>query len=344
MKFYNETLNPKFYANKKMLPSIRKKLLDITKDFLNEVPVKLPKVDDIQLTGSLANYNYTPKSDLDVHVLLDFKKIDEDVDLVKAALDGIRFIWNAKHQIKLHGHEVELYFQDTKEPHVSSGLFSLKEGKWVKKPEFSPPIINDEDVIKKFEDVKVHIDKLHELTSKYKNDPGKSKTLFDYGRRVFQKIKTMRKQGLKGVGEFSVGNLVFKLLRNTDYIDRLSKLVNENYDNIYTENFFRPNHVKHRQQHSVVRDPGTRKHARTIPAYLQTDLNLPNSFKSMQRPGSPKFVYISPQDAYKLSKHFGVKDLRRPKGLKKSGVALGVKPNGRYYLMKTNNNKGSYLK
>ena len=64
----------------------------------------------------------------------------------------------------------------------------------------------------------------------------------------------------------------------------------------------------------------------------------------MQRPGSPKFVYISPQDAYKLSKHFGVKDLRRPKGLKKSGVAIGVKPNGRYYLMKTNNNKGSYLK
>ena len=76
-----------------MLPSIRKKLLDITKDFLSDIPVKLPKVDDIQLTGSLANYNYTPKSDLDVHILLDFKKIDEDVDLVKAALDGIRFIW-----------------------------------------------------------------------------------------------------------------------------------------------------------------------------------------------------------------------------------------------------------
>ena len=88
MKFYNETLNPKFYVKDKMIPALRKKLIDITKDFLANVPIKLPKIDDIQLTGSLANYNYTPKSDLDVHILLDFNKIDEDTDLVKAALDG----------------------------------------------------------------------------------------------------------------------------------------------------------------------------------------------------------------------------------------------------------------
>jgi len=87
-----------------MIPALRKKLIDITKDFLANVPIKLPKIDDIQLTGSLANYNYTPKSHLDVHILLDFNKIDEDTDLVKAALDGIRFIWNTKHDIKLKGH------------------------------------------------------------------------------------------------------------------------------------------------------------------------------------------------------------------------------------------------
>ena len=92
MQFYNDTLSPKFYIKDKMIPALRKKLLDITKDFLDDVSIKLPKIDDIQLTGSLANYNYTPKSDLDVHVLLDFKKIDDDTDLVKAALDGIRFI------------------------------------------------------------------------------------------------------------------------------------------------------------------------------------------------------------------------------------------------------------
>ena len=327
-----------------MIPSLRKKLVDITNDFLEDVPIKLPKIDDIQLTGSLANYNYTPKSDLDVHILLDFKKIDEDEKLVKAALDGIRFIWNTKHDIKLKGHEVEMYFQDTKEPHVSSGLYSIKEGKWVKKPEYNPPSIKDEDIKKKFEDIKVQIDKLDELTKKYKKDSGKSETLYNYGRKLFQKIKKMRQEGLKGMGEFSVGNLTFKFLRNTEYIDKLYKLINHNYDEIYSESFFNSNKTNHRQQHAVVRDPGMRKHATTVPDYIKTDLNLPNCFKVMQRPGGPKFLYISPQDAYKLCKHFGIRELRRPKGLKKSGVAIGVKPNGRYYLMRTKDNKRSYLR
>lgn len=327
-----------------MIPKFRKKLLDITNDFLEGVNIKLPKIDDIQLTGSLANYNYTPKSDLDVHILLDFKKIDEDTDLVKAALDGIRFIWNTKHDIKLNGHEVEMYFQDTKEPHVSTGLYSLKSGTWVKKPEYKKPIINDEDVAKKFEDIKVQIDKLHELTDKYKNDSGKSKTLFNYGKKLFQKIKKMRQEGLKSGGEFSIGNLTFKFLRNTFYIEKLHDLINKNYDDIYTESYFKPRETKHRQQHPIVRDPGTRQHAQTIPDYLKTS-ELPNSFKSMQRPGGPKFVYISKQDAYKLMKNFGVRDIRRPKGLKKSGIAIGQYPaSGRFYLIRTNKNKGSYLR
>ena len=342
VKFYNDTLSPKFYIKDKMIPALRKKLVDITNNFLDDVNIKLPKIDDIQLTGSLANFNYTPKSDLDVHVLLDFKKIDEDTDLVKAALDGIRFIWNTKHDIKIKGHDVELYFQDTKEPHVSTGLYSLKDGDWVKKPKYNPPTINDDDVKKKFEDFKFVIDKLEELTKKI-SDPNKSKALYEYGRRVFQKIKKMRQEGLKGVGEFSVGNLTFKYLRNTEYIDKLHTLINQNYDDIYSESFFNPGKVNHRQQHAVVRDPGMRKHASTVPDYLKVS-ELPNCFKVMQKPAGPKFIYISPQDAYKLSKHFGVRDLRRPKGLKKSGVAIGIKPNGRHYLMRTNKNKRSYLR
>ena len=327
-----------------MNPKMRKKLLDITKEFLEDSPIKLPKIDDIQLTGSLANYNYTPKSDLDVHILLDFKKIDEDVDLVKAALDGIRFIWNTKHDIKMKGHEVEMYFQDTKEPHVASGLYSLKKGDWVKKPEYNPPNINDADIKKKFEDIKVQIDKLEELTKKYKDDAGKSKTLYNYGRRLFQKIKKMRQEGLKGVGEFSVGNLAFKFLRNTEYIDKLYGLINQNYDEIYSESFFNTNKTAHRHQHAVVRDPAGRKHARTVPDYVSVRGDLPNSFKVMQKPGGPKKLYINHRDAYTLAKHFGIKDIRRPKGLKKSGVALGVEPNGRYYLIQTKQNKRSYLR
>ena len=38
-----------------------------------------------------------------------------------------------------------------------------------------------------------------------------------------------------------------------------------------------------------------------------------------------------------LTKRFGVNRLKpgKPKGLKKSGIAIEIKPNGQYYLLKT---------
>ena len=42
--------------------------------------LELPGVDiiDIILTGSLANYNWSKYSDLDVHIVVDFRKVDEN--------------------------------------------------------------------------------------------------------------------------------------------------------------------------------------------------------------------------------------------------------------------------
>ena len=105
----------------------------IAQDFYSIFKIDLP-IEDIQLTGSLANYNWTPKSDLDVHVLIDFSKVDPNKDLVERALDGQRFIWNLRHNIIIRGHDVELYIQDVNEPHVASGLFSLQRNEWIKTP------------------------------------------------------------------------------------------------------------------------------------------------------------------------------------------------------------------
>lgn len=95
--------------------------------------------------------------------------------------------------------------------------------------------------------------------------------------------------------------------------------------------------VSHRHQHPVVRDPGTRKNAETVPNYLQTDSSLPAAYKLLQQRVGPKYVKISAKDAYMLTKRFGVNRLKpgKPKGLKKSGIAIEIKPNGQYYLLKT---------
>jgi hypothetical protein len=45
----------------------------------------------------------------------------------------------------------------------------------------------------------------------------------------------MRKEGLEKKGEFSVGNLAFKKLRNDGYIGKLIDVMSQAYDRIYSE-------------------------------------------------------------------------------------------------------------
>ena len=143
-QYYNDKLCPKIWDNGTFKQDVRKKLLTIAKDFYDHLNIDAPIL-DIQLTGSLANYNYNDQSDLDVHVIIDFKSVDPNVDLVKKALDGTRFVWNTRHDIVIESHDVELYVQDVNEQHTASGLFSLLNDKWIKNPKFNPPDIDERD-------------------------------------------------------------------------------------------------------------------------------------------------------------------------------------------------------
>ena len=61
------------------------------------------------------------------------------------------------------------------------------------------------------------------------------KRLEDIGKKVkklFDRIKGMRREGLKRRGEMSIGNIVFKYLRRYDYISDLMDLKYELYDKI----------------------------------------------------------------------------------------------------------------
>jgi len=232
-EFYQNELNNLFWSNSQFDPSIREKLLQIANEFYQIFKLEIP-ISDIQLTGSLANYNWTPKSDLDVHILIDFSKINPDVALVKKGIDGQRFIWNLRHNIVLRGHDVELYLQDVNEPHVASGLFSLLNNEWIRVPQYNPPQIDEMDVQKKFEGI---VNDINQLESKLQNkDPEISpRELYEHAEKVKSRIMKMRKDGLAERGEFSVENLVFKKLRNEGYIQNLIDLISRAYEEIYNE-------------------------------------------------------------------------------------------------------------
>jgi predicted nucleotidyltransferase len=232
-EFYQDELNTLFWSNSQFDPSIREKLLQIANEFYQTFKLEIP-ISDIQLTGSLANYNWTPKSDLDVHVLIDFSKLNPDIALVKKGIDGQRFIWNLRHNIIIRRHDVELYLQDINEPHIASGLFSLLNNEWIRIPKYNPPQIDEMDVQKKFEGI---VNDINQLEANLQNESQEisSRELYDHSEKVKSRIMKMRKEGLAERGEFSVENLVFKKLRNEGYIQNLIDLISRSYEKIYNE-------------------------------------------------------------------------------------------------------------
>lgn len=224
--YLKEELNPKIWNNFEINEEVRENLLKISKDYISHLDIGDVEIEDIIFTGSLANLNYSSYSDFDIHVIFDFSEINEDEDFVKKYMDASRWIWNDIHDILILGYEVELYSQNISEKHVASGQFSLLNNKWIKKPtkeDFEP----DEELIKL---------KASDIMSKIDNMEDDFKNNYDYDilsekiKKVWKKVKDNRQKGLDKEGEYSIENLVFKLMRRNGYIKKLIELRNKVYD------------------------------------------------------------------------------------------------------------------
>ena len=245
--FYHDVLNPVFWTKKKDRSGdekwvfdqrVRRKLLRIAKEFFSKFSdvLKEKNIVDIQLTGSLSNFNYTDFSDLDVHIIVDLTGIDDDnPQILKLAIDGIRFAWNLRHDIVIRGYDVELYVQNEDEPYTASALFSLLNNEWIRKPVYDPPTVDEMDVDKKYNGIVSDIENLHSRLMISADLPTNARQLYKRCVKLKDKIQKMRKEGLSKGGEMSIGNLAFKKLRNEGYIEKLIDIISKSYDKIYTE-------------------------------------------------------------------------------------------------------------
>lgn len=213
---YHEELNPKFWSSTDHIDSdVRDTLMENAKEFEEFLSLEGLKVQDVILTGSNANYNWTDYSDLDVHLVIDGeaerKKFGKALDEL---LDTKRKLWNLEHDVKVKGQDVEMYAQDGMEGHVSTGVYSLKNDEWlIEPPSERTPEIDDAAVNRKVESFKKEIDNI--LSSKT-NRAGRIEALFD-------KIVKARRAGLAKGGEFDESNLAFKVLRNDGSLERLDQ-------------------------------------------------------------------------------------------------------------------------
>lgn len=235
LKSFNphDNLNDKIWIDGKINSRVRLKLLDIADDFFNSLDLDWVKIKDVLFTGSLANYNWSKYSDIDLHLLVDFKSIDENTKLVKEFFDAQKNNWNNNHEnLKIYGFPVEIYVEDTNEKHVSTGVYSLYNNKWIREPQRQENIKLDKFVIKdKAAQIMTRIDDLEDAYHG-DNDAYQFEVLSKKVKTLYDKIKKMRKYGLESNGEMSPGNVIFKILRRSGYMDRLYDLKINLYDRI----------------------------------------------------------------------------------------------------------------
>lgn len=204
---------------------VSSKLLEITDTFIDFLGVNF-FIHDVILTGSLANYNWSEYSDVDLHILIDMNEITDGNngsvamnDIIKEFFDAKKNVWNEKNDIKIKGFDVEIYVQDINEEHVSSGVYSVLNNEWVVEPSMKKENIDTKKILEKGEFFAKRIDQLIDHHARGKDI---DKVVLD----LRDKLKKFRKSGLESGGEYSYENLTFKLLRRNGYIEKLMDLRN----------------------------------------------------------------------------------------------------------------------
>lgn len=206
----NKSLNPKIWEGDSIKSEVAKKLLEIAAAFEEFIGIDL-NIIDYTVTGSNANFTWTEYSDLDLHLIVAGEVTDQARELFNAK----KALWGEQHNITIKGLPVEVYVQGESEPHHSTGVYSIADQKWIENPKKIKPRIDDAAVEAKKDSM------IHDIeTALLSND---LKRL----RSVKEKITKMRKAGLERAGEWSVENLVFKLLRNLGLIDTVGEKIRE---------------------------------------------------------------------------------------------------------------------
>lgn len=210
----HDNLNTKIWDEENNLrPIVREKLLQIVKQYAEDSEVlRYNDILDAEIVGSNASYNYTPQSDLDLHLVVNMENLSCDPALFQLACNAEKINFNKSYDIRVRGIEVELYVEDVKSSTASNGVYSVFENKWIKFPAKIEVPSFEEDA------------GYNTLLNDYKN---KAEALLGPDASVeainnyIDSLYTLRRSGIMTDGEFSKGNFIFKEIRNLGLLDEL---------------------------------------------------------------------------------------------------------------------------
>lgn len=202
----HDELNPVLWDGMTLRDEVRTKILDLVKEFQSTLDIPLTIL-DINIVGSNASYNYTEKSDVDVHIVTNFEEYGYPQELVQAAMNSFKSNFNTKYDVTYGGFNVEVYVEDVKSAPQSNGIYSVVDNEWIKEPVKLDPI--SVDLEPEYSEMTDRINSI--LTS------GTEQDIIN----VVDDLYVIRRNSLVQGGEFGKGNLIFKQIRNDGLLDAL---------------------------------------------------------------------------------------------------------------------------
>ena len=208
---FHKELNPKLWEDEKLDPEVRDQLLLIAEDFVEYLGISNLKVRDVTISGSNAAYSYTPHSDIDLHVLVDFNELPDN-EVYQELFTAKKTLYNDAHDITVRDVPVELYVQDTNNPVHSLGEYSIVHDKWIRIPKKRRANFDEVATKAKYE----KLGDLIELAIKSRDPKRVNDTI--------ALVKRYRKSGLDKAGEFGPENLAYKAVRKQGLVQALHDL------------------------------------------------------------------------------------------------------------------------
>lgn len=228
---FKKQLNPKIWDNGKLKKNVRKRLIKIAQEFVKSTEIDFFPI-DIVLVGSIASFNWSKYSDIDLHIIADFKQLNEDEELIKNYFYAKKCIWNDTHEdLKIYDYDVELYVQDISEENASNGIYSIKNNSWIKIPSSKHKQL-DKDTIK--DTASMYINKIEYYNRKFDELTSDKSFLLLQSKvnYLYDLIIKGRKESLPKEGEQAAGNIIFKVLRRSGHLAMINKLKTKLYDKI----------------------------------------------------------------------------------------------------------------
>ena len=199
-------LNPQLWSGDKLDQKVQVALLRIAREFYEFLEFDAP-LEDIQITGSQANYTYSKYSDIDLHLIVNYKNVTCDQP-VEAMFDAKRKLWKERHNITIHGIPVEVYVEDTNRP-VTGSSYSILNDSWQRRPKKIRAHWDNADISRETLVWLEHI-----------KDALASRDL-ERIEKIKEDLARYRKAGLRDQGEFGSHNLAYKNLRNLGVVSLL---------------------------------------------------------------------------------------------------------------------------